>query len=320
MSIPRVLVTRPIPDAGLALLRAAKLDYLLPESPPDSEALRHIMPQYEGVICQLADRIDEGHVWDAFPGCKIIATCSVGTDHIDLAAARAAGIHVTNTPGVLTEATADLAWALMLATARRIPESERLVRSGAWQGWEMMQMLGANVHGRTLGIVGAGRIGTAVARRATGFSMNVLYTTREDKPAMAALGARRVPLETLLAESDFVSLHCPLADETRHLLDRSALERMRPGAILINTARGPIVDEAALIDMLRDRRIAAAGFDVYEHEPRIPPELMALDNVVLLPHIGSATVSTRDRMAEMAAEDVIAVLDGKPPLRPVGGG
>ncbi len=320
MSNPRVLVTRPIPDSGLALLRAAKFDYHLPDSPPDRQSLLRQIADHDAVIGQLADRFDADVIAAGLPRCRIIATCSVGTDHIDVAAARAAGIHVTNTPGVLTESTADLTWALLLATARRIPEAERLVRSGAWQGWEMMQMLGADVHGRTLGIVGAGRIGTAVARRATGFSMTVLYTAREDKPAMAALGAQRVPLQALLAESDFVSLHCPLTDETRHLLDRIALERLRPGAILINTARGPIVDEAALIDLLRDRRIAAAGFDVYEHEPRIPTELMALDNVVLLPHIGSATVTTRNRMAEMAAEDVIAVLGGKPPLRPVRGG
>lgn len=317
MSNPRVLVTRPIPDAGLALLRAAKLDYFLPESPPDHEQLIEHVADHDAVIGQLADRFDAATITAASSRCRIIATCSVGTDHIDLVAARAAGIRVTNTPGVLTEATADLTWALLLATARRIPEAERLAQSGGWQGWEMMQMLGADVHSRTLGIVGAGRIGTAVARRATGFSMNVLYTAREDKPAMAALGARRMPLETLLAESDFVSLHCPLTDETRHLLDRSALERMRPGSMLINTARGPIVDEAALIDMLRNRRIAAAGFDVYEHEPRIPAELAALDNVVLLPHIGSATVTTRNRMAQMAAEDVIAVLSGNPPLRTV---
>lgn len=317
MSNPRVLVTRPIPDAGLALLRAAKLDYFLPGSPPDHEQLIEHVADHDAVIGQLADRFDAATITAASSRCRIIATCSVGTDHIDLVAARAAGIRVTNTPGVLTEATADLTWALLLATARRIPEAERLARSGGWQGWEMMQMLGADIHGRTLGIVGAGRIGTAVARRATGFSMNVLYTAREEKPAMAALGARRMPLETLLAESDFVSLHCPLTDETHHLLDRSALERMRPGSMLINTARGPIVDEAALIDMLRHRRIAAAGFDVYEHEPRIPAELTALDNVVLLPHIGSATVTTRNRMAQMAAEDVIAVLSGNPPLRPV---
>lgn len=317
MSPPRVLVTRPIPDAGLALLRAAKLDYHLPDVPPDHDQLIQLVAHHDAVIGQLADRFDATFIAAASSRCRIIATCSVGTDHIDLAAARAAGIHVTNTPGVLTEATADLTWALLLATARRITEAERLVRSGTWQGWEMMQLLGADVHSRTLGIVGAGRIGTAVARRATGFSMTVLYTAREDKPAMAALGARRVPLETLLAESDFVSLHCPLTDQTRHLLNRTALERMRPGSILINTARGPIVDEAALIDLLRERRIAAAGFDVYEHEPRIPAELLALENVVLLPHIGSATVTTRNRMAEMAAEDVIAVLGGQSPRRPV---
>jgi glyoxylate reductase len=331
MSRQRVLVTREIPRAGLDVLRRAGLEVHQPSAPPAPADLLTAIGDFDAVICHLADRFDEPVLSAAAAGrCRIVATCSVGTDHIDLAAARRLGVFVSHTPDVLTEAVADLTWALLLAAARRITEAERLLRSGRWGGWNMLEMLGADVHGRTLGIVGAGRIGAAVARRAAGFSMSIQYNDRGDEsagergvsgrpadnPAMAALKAHFVPLDALLASSDFVSLHVPLTSETRHLIDRRRLSLMRPTSVLINTARGAIVDEAALIEALRDRRIAAAGLDVYEHEPAVPAELLALDNVVLLPHIGSATLATRSRMAEMAAEDVIAVLTGRPPLRP----
>jgi glyoxylate reductase len=268
-------------------------------------------------VCQLADPINRDVLTAAAPSCKVVATCAVGFDNIDVGAASELGMTVTHTPDVLTDATADLTWALMLATARRLGEAERFVRSGAWHGWGMMQLLGVDVFGRTLGIVGAGRIGQAVARRASGFDMKVIYTARSDKPEMKKLGAKRVSLDALLAESDFVSLHVALTPDTRQLMGAVEFEKMKRGAILINTARGAVVDQSALIDALRNGRLAAAGLDVFDGEPAIPQALLKLENVVLLPHIGSATVTTRNRMAEMAARDVIAVLSGEAPAHPV---
>jgi glyoxylate reductase len=228
---------------------------------------------------------------------------------------------VTNTPGVLTDATAEIAWTLLMMAARRGGEAERLVRGGTWAGWEPLQMLGVDVVGRTLGIVGAGRIGTRMARMAAGFDMRVIYNHRRPNKEMDDLGgaggARRVPLEELLREADFISLHVPLSDATRHLIGRKELALMKPTAVLINTARGPVVDEEALVEALREKRLFAAGLDVYEREPALHPGLFELENVVLLPHIGSATVSTRNRMAQMAAENLIAMLAGRKPATPV---
>ena len=273
--------------------------------------------QFDAILCQLRDPIDEKVLGASQPRCKIFSICAVGYDNIDVPAARRMGIILAHTPGVLTEATADLTWALLLAAARRICEADRYVRDGQWTGWRMSQMLGADVFGRTLGIIGAGRIGAAVARRATGFSMNVLYVAREEKDAMRDLGARRVTLDDLLATSDFVSLHVPETSHTRGMLDKSALGRMQRHAILINTARGSIVDENALIEALRERTIAAAGLDVFPEEPHVNPAFRELPNVVLLPHIGSATWQTRSKMAEMAARNIIAVLQGAKPLNPI---
>ena len=238
-------------------------------------------------------------------------------NNIDLAAAAARGVWATNTPGVLTDATADLAFGLLLSAARRIPESERFLREGRFDGWAPLLFLGADDAGATLGIVGMGRIGQAMARRARAFGMEIVYAGRSRRPPEEEQGARFVPLDELLATSDFVSLHCPLTPATHHLLDAKALARMKPGAIVINTARGPVVDEAALVEALRDGHLGGAGLDVFEEEPKVHPGLLALDNVVLTPHTGSATRGTRLRMAEMVCEDVERVLAGQPPLHPV---
>ncbi len=314
-----VLVTRMIPEIGVRILQKAGFRVRMnPQARQYREGeLADAVKDVDAVICQLTDPVRRRVLEAAVPRCKVIATCAIGFDNIDLQAANELGIVVTNTPGVLTNATADLTWALMLATARRLGEAERFVRAGAWRGWGMLQFLGADVHARTLGIIGAGRIGTAVARRAAGFDMPILYHSRSDKPEMTKLGAKRVPLPELLGQSDFISLHVPLTDNTRYLLNADAFQQIRRGAILINTARGAIVDHAEMIEALRSGRLAAAGLDVYDGEPAIPKELLELDNVVALPHIGSATVSTRNRMAEMAAENVVSVLHGKPPINPI---
>lgn len=316
-----VFITRTIPDAGINALASAGLAVRVN---PQARTLRpdellEEVGRHDGVICQLADKINAAVLCAAAPRCKIFASCAVGYDNFDLKTAARLGIVVTNTPDVLTNATADLAWALILATARRLGEAERFVRAGAWRGWGMLDFLGMDVHGRTLGVVGAGRIGTAVARRGTGFSMNLLYHDDGPRRQIEALGATRVDLPELLAASDFVSLHVPLTEETRGLIDRRALYSMKRSAVLINTARGDVVDQPALIEALREGRILAAGLDVYQNEPNVPKGLLELGNVVLLPHIGSATVATRSRMAEIAAENVIAVLNGHPPLNPVVG-
>lgn len=315
-----VYVTRRIPNAGLDLLRPACAT--LDVNPHDRAASRAELLDgvrgRDGVLCLLTDQIDDAIMEAAGPGCKVLANYAVGYNNIDVEAARRRGIRVTNTPGVLTDATADLAWALLFAAARRIVESDRHMRTGAWNGWGPMQFLGQDVTGATLGVVGAGRIGTAFAMKSTGFRMRVVYTSRRPNLEMEAkLGARRLELDELLSVSDFVSLHVPLGPETRHLIGRKALARMRPNAVLINTSRGPVVDEAALVEALRAGRIAAAGLDVYEDEPRAAPGLLDLPNVVACPHIGSATVTARSRMAEMAARNLLAVLEGREPPNPV---
>lgn len=317
-----VYITRSIPEPGIILLHEAGLQVHTNPHPRSlqPQELSKEVARHDAVICQMTDRIDDALLAVAAPRCKVFATCAVGYDHIDIAAAAKRGIVITHTPDVLTESTADLAWALMLAAARRVGEGERVVRSGQWRGWGMMDFLGTDIHGKTLGVVGAGRIGTAVARRATGFNMQVRYFARSNKPAMEALGARRVPLNELLETCDFVSLHVPLTEETRNLMDERAISRMKRDAIFINTARGAVVDQDALVRALATGQIAAAGLDVYASEPSIPSELSALENVVLLPHIGSATVATRAEMARMAARNVISVLRGDGPLNPVSSG
>ncbi len=313
-----VYVPRMIPESGVALLQKAGLTVkMTPMAGPHNDALMQEAGRHDAVICQLLDAIDRPFLKAAAPRCKVVANCAVGVDNIDLAAAREFNITVTNTPDVLTEATADLTWALLLSTARRTGEAERGVRAGAWRGWGMLDFLGYDVYRRTLGIIGAGRIGTAVARRARGFEMNVLYHSRQRAARIEELGAKRASLYELLEQSDFVSIHTPLTDETHQLIDAKAFARMKRGAILINTARGAVIDQVELIRSLQSGRLAAAGLDVYDKEPAMPPELLEMDNVVLLPHIGSATITTRNRMAELAAENVIAVLNGKKPQTPV---
>lgn len=272
----------------------------------------------DGLLSMLTDAVTR-EVMEAAPRLRVVGNCAVGFDNVDVRAATELGIQVCNTPNVLTEATADLAWALLLAAARRIPEADGFVRSGAFDRWQLGLLLGQSVHGRTLGIVGLGRIGTAVARRASGFDMRVVYTQRRraDADAERALQAEFVDKGSLLSQSDFVSLHAPLTDETRHFIDRDALTLMKPDAVLVNTARGALVDEAALVEALRAGRLGAAGLDVFEREPALHPGLTSLPNVVLAPHIGSATAETRSLMAESVARDILRVLDGQPPKSPV---
>ncbi len=311
----RVYVTRRIPEAGLELLRreGVALEIFPGDGPVPREELLRGVKSKDGLLCLLTDRVDR-EVMDAAPALKVIALYAVGYDKVDLEEATRRGILVTNTPGVLTDATADLAWALLLAAARRVVEADRFFRSGRWTGWGPMQFLGADVTGRTLGVVGAGRIGTNFAKKSRGFEMKVLYTHPRRNPVLEEeLGARRVSLETLLGESDFVSLHVPLTEKTRGMIGRRELALMKRTAVLVNTSRGPVVDEKALVEALREGRPAAAGLDVYEKEPLPAPGLTDLPNLVCLPHIGSATVGTRTRMALMAAENLLAGLRGEVP-------
>lgn len=271
----------------------------------------------DGLLCSLFDKLDE-EFFSRAPSVRVAAQFGVGYDNIDVAAATRHGVQITNTPDVLTDATAEIAWALLLNAARRVSEGERIVRRGEWTGWEPGQMHGVGVTGKTLGIIGAGRIGTAVAMMSSGFRMRVLYCSRKPNAELETkLGARRVTLEELLRESDFVSLHVALNTETRRLIGADQLKLMKPTAVLVNTARGAVIDENALAEALRERRIAAAGLDVYDGEPAINPALLELENVVLCPHLGSATRETRYAMGRIAAENLVAVLTGKPPLTPV---
>jgi glyoxylate reductase len=282
--------------------------------PPPREVLLREVAEVEGLLCLLTDRIDE-ELLDAAPRLKVVSQMAVGVDNIDVAACTRRGIPVGNTPGVLTETTADLAWALLMATARRVVEADAYTRSGAWKTWEPMGLLGPDVHGATLGILGLGAIGAAVARRAGGFGMRILYHSRHRKPELEAeLGLEHHPMEEVLREADFVSLHTALTPETRHLIGARELALMKPTAILINTTRGPVVDQAALAAALGEGKIAAAGLDVFEKEPvPLDDPILGLPNVVALPHIGSASIATRGRMARMAADNLLAALSGQRP-------
>ena len=265
-----------------------------------------------GIVGLVRDSIDAA-LMDRLPGLRAIANYGVGYDNIEVEAATARGILVTNTPDVLTDATADLTFALLLAVARRLGEGEAMVRAGEFHGWSPAMLVGADLAGATLGLVGFGRIAAAVGRRARGFGMQLLHTARHDHAEAEALGSRRVELDELLATSDFVSIHVPLTDETRHLIGAEALRKMKPTAYLINTARGPIVDEAALGEALATGVIAGAGLDVYEREPEVHASLLTLRNVVLLPHLGSASVGAREGMSRLAAANLIAALSGERP-------
>jgi lactate dehydrogenase-like 2-hydroxyacid dehydrogenase len=301
--VARCFVTRRLPGDALDRLAAAHEVELWPEPAPPSDAeLRRGAREAEGLLCMLTDRIDAAFL-DACPRLRAIANYAVGVDNIEVAAAAARGIRVGNTPDVLTDATADLAFALMLAAARRLPEASAAVREGRWRTWQPDWLLGRDVHGATLGIVGMGRIGRAVARRAGGFAMQVIHTG----------GGGGLELGELLSRADFVSLHAPLTAQTRGMIDAGALARMKPTAILVNTARGPLVDQDALGEALHSGAIAGAALDVTDPEP-LPPRhpLLRAPNLLVVPHIGSATHRTRERMADLAVDNLLAALAGRP--------
>ncbi len=310
---PVVYVTRRIPEEGLELLRPhVTLRMWDADVPVPREVLLREAAEAEGLLTLLTERID-AELLDRAPKLRVVSQMAVGVDNIDLAACTARGIPVGHTPEVLTDTTADLAFGLLLAAARRIVEADRYTREGRWKCWDPLLLLGQDVHHAVLGLVGLGRIGAAMARRARGFDMRVLYYDPRRRPDLEAeLGLEYRELPDLLRESDFVSLHTPLTPETRHLIGERELALMKPSAVLVNTSRGPVVDQAALYRALRERRIWAAGLDVYEQEP-IPPDdpLLSLENVVALPHIASASYATRGRMARMAAENLLAALRGE---------
>ena len=313
----KVLVTREIPEAGLRILEPFDVT-VMHERPPERGELLDAVRGASGVLSTATETMDGEAMDAAGAGLRVIANMAVGYDNVDVAAAGERGVVVTNTPGVLDETTADVAFMLLLAAARRLGEGERLLRAGRWEWWGPKQLMGRDVWGKQLGIVGFGRIGQSVARRAKGFGMQILYHNRSRKEeAEQELGARYLELDELLETADFVSIHTPLTDETSHLIGATELARMKPESVLVNTSRGPVVDEAALADALAEGRIFAAGLDVYEEEPTVHPKLMELENVVLAPHIGSASVETRDRMAVLAAENLAAVLRGEQPENPV---
>jgi glyoxylate reductase len=316
----RIVVTRRIPEPAIELLQEAGDVWVSPHDRPlATDELHGAVAGADGVVTLLHDRVDDAFLDAAGSGLRIVANVAVGYDNVDVPACARRGVLVSNTPGVLTEATADIAFALILMATRRLGEGERLIRSRTPWSWSMFFMLGSSVQGKTLGIVGLGKIGLATARRARAFGMEIAYAGRRRAPAdvEAELGSRFLPLDELLAQADVVSLHCPLSAETRHLIDAEALGRMKPSAFLVNTTRGPVVDEAALADAVRSGAIAGAGLDVFEREPEVHEALLDLENVVLIPHLGSATVETRTAMGVLAARNVVAVLGGGDAVTPV---
>ena len=312
-SHPRILVTRQIPEIGLELLSK---HFVVEVNKEDrdlskSELLRRLKGKF-GVVAMLSNKFDARMI-SGLGELKVISNFAVGYNNVDVKAATEKGIAVTNTPGVLTDATADMTFGLLLAAARRIAEGDRLVRAGKFKGWTPMMMLGHDVSGKTIGIVGAGRIGTAVAMRAKGFGMRILYFSHRRNKVMESSGARAVGLDKLLSQSDFISLNVPLTEETRGMIGKREIGLMKPNSILVNTARGEVIDEAALVHALKEKKIAGAGLDVYANEPRVRREFFKLANVVLAPHLGSATFETRGKMSELAAMNAIAVLQGEKP-------
>jgi lactate dehydrogenase-like 2-hydroxyacid dehydrogenase len=313
---PKAFVARRIPEEGLDLVRAAcEMDLWDGALPPRRDELLRRIAGVDGALTLLTDKVDDEFLDAAGPGLRVVSNYAVGFDNIDVAACARRGVRVGNTPGVLTETTADLAFALMMAAARRLPEGSRFVRDGNWKTWDPLLLLGPDVHGSTIGIVGFGRIGQAVARRAHGFGMEILYHDLESLPSSVTepLGAAYLPLEQLLPRSDFVTLHVNLSPVTRHLINDETLAQMKPTAVLVNTSRGPVVDQAALAAALRDGVIWAAALDVTDPEP-IPMSdpLVGLDNCLIVPHIASASRATRGKMAEMAAENLLAGVRGEP--------
>lgn len=316
MPKPKIFITRNIPQPALdRLAEVFDISIHANDKAIGRQQLMEAVKDMDALLCLLTDSIDK-ELLEAAPRLICVSNLAVGFNNIDLEYANSRNIAVCNTPGVLTETTADLTWALLLACARRVVEADNYARSGRFEGWEPLLMLGVDVFSKTLGIIGMGRIGSAVARRAEGFGMKVLWFDPQVDPKTVSDKYERADLRHLCSSSDFISIHVPLTPDTHHLVNSELLSLMRPTAVLINTARGPIVDEEALIKALRDKKIAAAGLDVFENEPEIPAELLELENAVLLPHIGSASIETRTKMALMAAENAIAVIQGtEPPAR-----
>ena len=311
---PRVFLTRELPPESMTLLRE---NSELTMNPHDryltKEEIIQGVADVDGLLCLLTDRID-ADILDANPNLKVVANYAVGFNNVDVQAATDRKIPVTNTPGVLTDTTADMAFALLLAAGRRVAEGDRFVRTKAWSGWGPLQFLGGDVTGATLGLVGLGRIAQAMVPRAKGFGMNVIYWNRTRQPELEqSLGIQYRELDDVMSESDFVSVHVALNEQTRHLIDADKIERMKPTAFLINTARGPVIDEKALVAALQEDRIAGAGLDVYENEPLLEPELYELENAVLAPHLGSGTIGTRTKMGNMAVQNCLAACNGKRP-------
>jgi gluconate 2-dehydrogenase len=312
---PKILVTREVFDETLAYLAEhCEVESNQADQPFDSATLAQRLHDKDGIVCCLTDRIDDALLAKS-PRLKVVANIAVGYNNIDVPASTARGVMVTNTPGVLDDSTADLAFTLILATARRLTEAEAYVRAGKWQGWHLKQMLGVDVHHATLGIIGMGRIGQQIARRASGFKMRVLYHNRNRWPADVEkwLNAEYVGKEQLLAQSDFVVLQIPYSPATHHYIGAAELKQMKPTAILINSTRGGVVDDAALVDALKNGTIRAAGLDVFENEPKLHPGFLELKNVVLAPHVGSSTEATRRAMAMTAAKNAVAALTGITP-------
>jgi glyoxylate reductase len=313
--VPNILVTRTLPSSIVSRLEpVGSVEVYSGDGTMPHEELLARVADKDAVVCMLTDRIDKS-VIDAAARLKIAANVAVGYNNVDVPYAKSKGVIVTNTPDVLTESVADFTWALILAITRRLSEGERLLRRGGWKGWAFDFMLGSELRGKQLGIVGFGRIGQAVAARAAAFGMRVAYSGRRD---LGAPGAEFMSFDRLLNSSDVVSLHVPLTNDTRHLIDKKAIARMKRSAYLVNTARGPVVDEEALAWALQQHLLAGAALDVYEKEPEVHADLMRLENVLLVPHLGSGTTETRLGMASLAVDNVVAVLSGRPPLTPIG--
>jgi glyoxylate reductase len=312
--MPSILVTRKLPSSVISKLETAgNVEVYSGDGVMPPDELRARIVGKDALVSMLTEQIDRALI-DSGSALKIVANVAVGYNNIDVAYARSRGIVVTNTPDVLTDSVADFTWALILAITRRLGEGERIVRRGEWKGWAFDFLLGTELRGKQLGLVGLGRIGRAVASRAAAFGVRVAYTARRES---GFTDGEAMSLDRLLNSSDIVSLHVPLTPDTRHLIDRKALARMKRSAYLVNTSRGPVIDEAALAWALQQRLIAGAALDVYEQEPAVDPDLLGLENVLLAPHLGSGTIETRTGMADLAAENAIAVLSGRPPLTPV---
>ncbi len=314
----KVFITREIPEKAAELLKNKNIDVKIyrGDKPIPYELLKKEVRDADGVLSLLTDKFDKEMI-DAMTRCRIIANYAVGYNNIDVSYANSRGITVTNTPDVLTDSTADLAMTLVLSCSRRVIEGEKLMRDNKFKGWQPQLLRGIELKEKTFGIIGAGRIGTAVAKRAAGFGVNILYYDGRENPEIESLGGKKVALNNLLKRSDIISIHLPLTESTYHLINKDRLSLIKETAVLINTARGEIVEEKELIRMLRQKKLFAAGFDVYENEPSVNPDLLKLNNVVLLPHLGSATIEARNEMAALAAKNIISVLNGRGAITPV---